>query len=655
MKRTVLFLFFTMAIFLLLSCGGSKQSATQTTTVDTGGNKTPVISSLTASSKTVQVGATIGLTCDASDPDSDPLSTTWSSGGSGTFSPDPPIGVSVSWTAPSTAGSYTITCQVSDGKSTATASVDITVTTTSGNNSNPTITSGPTAAKTTLSPGEQTTVSVTASDPDGDVLSYNWTATGGKISPSGASATYTAPSVSGSYTVSVSVTDGRGGSATGSTTVSVSAPGNTPPTIASFLCDSASLVPGAETTCTVSASDPDNDTLNYTYSATLGQVTGNGNSATYTAPSQETTDTLTVTVSDGNGGTATASFSIAVATLKPLVHRIIAAGRGFTCAVSSGEVFCWGYNNGQLGNGTTVDSSVPVKVTGISTAVEVDAGVSTACALLSSGKVKCWGRGFGSSPVEVTGITNAISVAAGEDSIYFALASGGVLESDRYFPGWSGPTQTSSEAYRMVSAGGGRITLWSVFAGIREGESDLYISTSEDTSGFGHTCIVRQTGEVDCQGDNGDGQLGDGTTTASTTYVSTGITNGIAVEVNSISYSYGSSCAVLSTGEVQCWGDNSSGQLGTGTQLSSSTPVNVKGINSAKAVTVGIRHACAVLQSGKIMCWGDNSYGQLGDGTTQSSDVPVEVQGLTIASRQSFWFALKARFFQLLAGLRGLV
>lgn len=283
----------------------------------------------------------------------------------------------------------------------------------------------------------------------------------------------------------------------------------------------------------------------------------------------------------------------------PSQHPMVVAGHGaaavgvtsglsHTCAVTStGRVRCWGANgNGQLGDGSTIDSAVPVEVVGLGSGVlAVSAGSGHTCALTSAGGVKCWGLN-----------------ASGQ------LGDG--TRVDRAAP--------------------------SDVAGLSAGVVGV-------SAGSGHTCAVISSGAVKCWGDNASGQVGEGrghptpdgdgdegqltTGSPNTIRVTPSEVAGLGSGVASVSAGNAHTCAVMSAGAVKCWGENTSGELGAGTlprfdrngQLlagvaSSGVPVDVIGLESAMVgVTAGRgQHTCALSGSGDVSCWGDNYGGQLG-------------------------------------------
>lgn len=148
-----------------------------------------------------------------------------------------------------------------------------------------------------------------------------------------------------------------------------------------------------------------------------------------------------------------------------------------------------------------------------------------------------------------------------------------------------------------------------------------------------HSCALLNSGSVRCWGDNGFGQLGNGTTRdASVPLAVAGITNAVAIDSASTSLS---TCAVLATGGVRCWGRNHHGQLGNGTTTDSTTPVAVSNITGATSIAAGQDHTCVALSNGEARCWGWNNRGQLGNGTTTDTLVPATVTGLTGAAAVS--------------------
>lgn len=177
-------------------------------------------------------------------------------------------------------------------------------------------------------------VECTASDPDGDELSYTWSADGGSISGEGATVAWTAPDALGSYTITVEVADGKGGEAATQLTVNVVAV-NHPPIIESLVVTAEhsylkettvgytnpnsayKVLQGKAYEIECLASDPDWDELLFEWSADGGGISGEGAIVTWTAPLRGGEVTITVTVSDGRGGVATESIIFVVTTCAP--------------------------------------------------------------------------------------------------------------------------------------------------------------------------------------------------------------------------------------------------------------------------------------------------------------------------------------------------
>jgi len=142
-----------------------------------------------------------------------------------------------------------------------------------------------------------------------------------------------------------------------------------------------------------------------------------------------------------------------------------------------------------------------------------------------------------------------------------------------------------------------------------------------------HVCAIGAysgASGVYCWGYNAYGELGNNTTTNSSTPV-------LALNsyAKSVSCGFYSSYAVDNTGQVRAWGYNGYGQLGNNSTVDSKTPVWVSGEAPAQSVTAGGYHACSLRVDGSAHCWGVNWYGNLGNNTTTNSSIPVTVSGLT--------------------------
>ena len=141
-------------------------------------------------------------------------------------------------------------------------------------------------------------------------------------------------------------------------------------------------------------------------------------------------------------------------------------------------------------------------------------------------------------------------------------------------------------------------------------------------------------------GDNGYGQLGDGTSIDQATPKTVpGMDDVIAIASGS-----SFAMALKSTGAVRAWGYNLDGELGDGTFVTRSSPVTVSGITDAVCIAAGHSHGLAITGNGSLWAWGDNAYGQLGNGATTDLNTPVCVstprQFLDIDGGNDFTVAL---------------
>lgn len=280
-----------------------------------------------------------------------------------------------------------------------------------------------------------------------------------------------------------------------------------------------------------------------------------------------------------------------------------------TCARrSTGDVLCWGKNSyGQLGSGTRRDSDRFVKVPGLGSVRDVAVGRDFSCALGRRGEVRCWGNnedgqlgdGRGAKPgalslrpVSAVGLVGMQALSVGH---YHACAQD---HAGRIWCwGNAADGQLGTDAARAVG---------------RPVAIDRIGPVAELASGASHVCVRERTGKVKCWGRNTEGQLGDGKRGSRIKAVQVqGLHDATALVSGD-----GHSCAQRQGGQVVCWGDNRARQLGpaAGAEPKRHTPVPVPGVASVVQLAAGGAHTCARLTSGRIQCWGQNDRGQLGGG-----------------------------------------
>lgn len=294
---------------------GHGGEATGEVLVGTRKNGPPVVGSLTASPPQVEPAGETTLTVSASDPDGDELSYSWTApegwelAGEGTSA-------EVKLTAPDVYGAEgKVQVEVTDGTSTTSASVLVST----RQNNGPTIASL-TASPATLDKEGESTLRVSASDPDGDMLSYRWAIDkpSWSINENGATAKLTAPNKPASQvTAEVTVTDADGKSAKASVVVSTRA--NRAPSLAAITANPTTVAPGGTIDVGINASDPDGDTLTYSWNVPKDwRLADNGSKGTLTAPSYYgASGRLSVTVKDGLGGQVVAGVQVATTQNQP--------------------------------------------------------------------------------------------------------------------------------------------------------------------------------------------------------------------------------------------------------------------------------------------------------------------------------------------------
>lgn len=311
----------------------------------------------------------------------------------------------------------------------------------------------------------------------------------------------------------------------------------------------------------------------------------------------------------------------------------VSAGESHSCALrANGTVSCWGNGDyGQLGHGSRVGSATPVAVSGLSTAVAVSAGGFNTCALLQSGSVSCWGNSNTSIeqlvPAPVAGLSGVAALSAGRGHHCAVLADGSVSCWGSNDDGQLGNGSTIDSASPVVVSGIANAV--AVVAGSR------------------HSCALLADGSVRCWGYRGisssfgtvrSGLMGDGGTS-----VSPALTPVTVTDINTaVALATGPShtCALLQDASVWCWGAKGYARGQTDPNSVALSPLQVAISGAVNALALGDDHTCVSLSSGGVRCLGWGGRGQLGTGGEsneqnpnpspypESSSTPLTVLGL---------------------------
>ncbi len=339
--------------------------------------------------------------------------------------------------------------------------------------------------------------------------------------------------------------------------------------------------------------------------------------------------------------------------------------------LTNGSAVCWGMNNyGQLGDGTTTNRNEPVLVSGNYNFSKIAGGDYHTCGILTNGTALCWGKndvgqlgngsegGYSTVPLFVSGSyrfynnsaywnkDHLVSILPREmyesgDTITFECS----VASDSYQSSSKDDSDSTSSnlVVKNVFVRGDLSRMSGYCNGYSENSNDLmmynvswYIGSSHKFSavvlkggsvsaGSDSTCGLLINGSAVCWGSNEYGQLGnssEGGYSTTAKFVSGGYNFS---KVDTGGYH---ACGMMANGSVLCWGRNTYGQVGDGTDGNNkNSPTFVSGTYKYVDISSGNLHSCGITEEGHGMCWGNNEYGQLGDGTTTNRNTPTAVSG----------------------------
>ena len=307
------------------------------------------------------------------------------------------------------------------------------------------------------------------------------------------------------------------------------------------------------------------------------------------------------------------------------IAKRIVAGANHTCVLATdGTVWCWGYNG--YGSVGVIGSNQPdpVQVTLGGTATMIAAGGFTTCAVLSENSLQCWGRNnkgqLGNGTSGSTGVSTPVYTSSVPSTVaHIEIGATHSCAISVAGAAWCWGEFTNGRLGTTASSDAETPTATAFLGGL----------ASEISAGGAHTCALLTNGTITCFGNNNTGQLGQAITTASS---STPIVVTLVATATHVSVGKQFTCALLSTAVVHCFGDDAKGQLGFGTSGSfRETPAAVTGLTGTVVdVVAGTSHACAVMSTGQVRCWGLNDQGQLGIGSQSNVSTATAILTLNV-------------------------
>ena len=330
------------------------------------------------------------------------------------------------------------------------------------------------------------------------------------------------------------------------------------------------------------------------------------------------------------------------------------SGSYHTCALeASGNIKCWGRgDSGQLGNDKKSHTSYPVTVidgngstTALAKIVQVESGNSHTCALTTSGNVKCWGHisdgrlgydmGTEYIPQSQRYKDHPINVVFKDGTLLSGVAQISIGNSHSCALTTAGNVKCWGRgAYGRLGNDGTSSQNHPVSVVDKDGGTTALSGAVQVETGYYHTCALMSSGNVKCWGYGGQGQLGNNGTSNSdhpTGVVDGNNSNNLLSNISQISTGNYHSCALTASGNVKCWGDGTNGRLGNNLYDDRSYPVDVITGNDNTLlsdiiqISAGGTFTCALTNSGNVKCWGQGLEGRLGNNSSHNSPIPVTV------------------------------
>jgi alpha-tubulin suppressor-like RCC1 family protein len=282
---------------------------------------------------------------------------------------------------------------------------------------------------------------------------------------------------------------------------------------------------------------------------------------------------------------------------------LLASNAGGLCILDAGRVRCAGVNMSVQSSEAFSPVELPERAIGLAV------GGTHACALLADRQVACWGGNLHGQSGEPMGSVAFPQVVTGVDDVT-ALALG-MTHSCALRRGG----QVSCWGHNEAGMLGDGVTV----SHARPSPVVDLKGVTRITAGRLHSCALRSDGTVVCWGLGDDGQLGDGKERSVDGFASRPVDVVGLSGITEISAGHAHTCALGKNGQVWCWGANGNGQLGDGTTTSRTTPALVPELRDVVEIAAGGGHQCALRADQSVFCWGNSAVGQTG----QASSAPT--------------------------------